>query len=253
MGDDGDDIFWSMDEPYYDEHISHQHRSRLNAARYFFLPTLFQPRKPMPAKPQRVSIKTPLFRGSFVNLAKARARENDDGTPGKEQFSMLIVVPKGKKSTRLFIEELSGILLTCAQEKHGSAITQKRLKHWPIKDGDESEKEQFHGHYLINAASNFKPSVIDANGDELTTGEELYSGAWYKAKISPWAWANKKGGKGVSVNLESAIKIKDDDRFGGGSKASDDFADEVGGDSDEDGEDEKPAKAKKKKPVSDLL
>ncbi len=218
------------------------HQSRLNSARYFFLPTQFHPRKTMP-KPLRVSLKTPLFRGSFVNFDKPRARKNEDGSAGKAQFSVLIVVPKDKKSTKVFIEALTAALVACGVEKHGAAIMKrpdpknkgkflkrapdKAFKHWPIHDGDDSENEAFHGHYTINAASNFKPSVIDVNGDELTTADEMYSGAWYKAKISPWAWANDLGGKGVSVNLESAIKIKDDTRFGGGSDAKKDFEDEV--------------------------
>lgn len=229
-----DDIPWhgltdDWDEPdigMFLAEAERHHRSRLQQARRYFLPTRYpKPRRATMAKPQRETLKSPLFRGSFVYLAKPRTQDRDDGTES-EKYQMTLVLPKGKKSTKEFIGNLEKLLLKTAKEKHGD-VPKNKLKHWPIKDGDNHDNEQFAGHWLIQASSNFKPSVIDTNGDELTTEDELYSGAWYKAKISAWAWANKKSGKGVSVNLESAIKMKDDKRFGGGSDAKDDFADEV--------------------------
>lgn len=215
-----------------------KHLSRLRQAQRFFLPTKYPPTRSRPmAKDARRSLKTPLFRGSYVNLAKPRSIPREDGTPGKPQFSMTIVLKKGEKSTKIFIDELTKLLVEAATDKHGANVLigkdkkprppQKALKHWPIKDGDDSDNEAFQGCWTIEAKSNFKPSVIDKNGDELSTEDELFSGAWYKAKVSAYAWANDLGGKGVSVNLESAIKIKDDARFGGGSNAKDDFKDEV--------------------------
>ncbi len=180
----------------------------------------------------RIFLKTPLFRGSFVNLAKPRKRDEDSD---KEQYSIMICLPKKEQSTKAFMLELEKAIQQVSAEAHGKAIPKERLKHYPVKNGDDFENEDFHGFWCINAASNFKPSCIDVNGDELLTADELYSGAWYKVKISPWGWNNPKSGKGVSINLESAIKMKDDKRIGGGSNAKADFAEDVdstGGDDD---------------------
>jgi hypothetical protein len=186
------------------------------------------------AKEKRPSVKTPLFRGSFVNLAKPRKVSDDSD---KEQYSMLIPLPKDKPATKAFIKELLALIQSASDAKHGAGFERKKLKYFPVKDGDGpdyEDNEQFNGHWLIRCASNFKPSAIDIHGDELLTADELYSGAWYKAKLSVWAWANPKGGKGVSINLDSVIKMKDDTRFGGGSNASEDFAEDItGGDKEE--------------------
>jgi hypothetical protein len=178
-------------------------------------------------KPARPSIKTPVFRGHYVHLAAPKKTERDDGST-KEQYSMLIVLPKNVPENVTFIRALSALLLSAAQAKHGTTITKLgQLKHCPIKNGDDNDKEQFHGNWLVNVASNFPVSCIDKAGTTLDSPEDLYSGAHYRVKLSPWAWANKKGGKGVSLNLESVLKVKDDKRMGGGSDAADDFADEV--------------------------
>ncbi len=174
---------------------------------------------------EKRSLKTPMFRGSFVNLHKPRKR---DEASDKEQYSIMIVLPKAKPSTKDFIAKLQKMITEASAEKHGApGLPKNKLKHYPIKDGDDMDHEQFHGHWCINAASNFKVHCVDEHLEDLTTGEELYSGAWYKVKISAWAWTNPKSGKGVSINLESVIKLKDDTRIGGGSNAKDDFADDA--------------------------
>ena len=175
---------------------------------------------------ERIYIKTPAFRGSFVHLIKPREQERDDGTTSSK-FSILIPLNKADKATKLFMAELLKEVARASAEKHGKALTPAQLKNFPVKNGDNMEGDQFAGHWCINASANFRPSVCDGNGEDLTTEEEVYSGAWYKAKISVWAWMNKKGGKGVSINIESALKVRDDEKFGGGSKASDDFADDL--------------------------
>lgn len=188
---------------------------------------------------ERTYIKTPMFRGSFVYLIKARSQERDDGSTS-EKFSIFIPLPKAAASTKQCIKELLAAVQAASAEKHGTALTPKQLKSFPIKDGDDMENDQFHGHWCINAAANFKPNVVDINGEELLTENEVYSGAWYKVMLSVWAWTSKKGGKGVSINVHSAVKLKDDDKFGGGSKAADDFADDIkqgGGKSDDLGDD----------------
>lgn len=185
---------------------------------------------------ERPTVKTPLFRGSYVHLIKPRKNKDEPDKPGT--YQMLVVLKKSEPTTKAFIKELLALIQKASAEKHGTALPPKKLKHFPIKDGDTFENEAFQGHWCIRVASNYRPNVCDASGETLETEAEVYSGAWYKAKLSAWGWINPKSGKGVSINIESAIKVKDDTRFGGGSAAKDDFAEDVTesakGDSDDD-------------------
>jgi hypothetical protein len=186
------------------------------------------------ASEKRPSLKSPLFRGSFVHLAKPRVTENDDGSESS-QYEITMAMPKTAPATKAFIADLTRMLQSSAEDKHGGKVKAVTLKHYPIKDGDEmadsnedGKYDNFRDHWVITAKSNFKPDAIDINGDPLLTTDELYSGAWYKIQVSTWAWENKKGGRGVSINLEAVIKMKDDKRIGGGVKAADAFKDDIG-------------------------
>ncbi len=182
------------------------------------------------AATDKIRIKTPIFRGSFVNLIKPKKSVREDGTE-KENYQMLIPLKKSDPATKAFIKELMDGIAKVSAAKHGTAIPIKRLKNCPIKDGDTFDNEDFHGHWCINVAANYRPQVCDKHGEILETTDDVYSGAWYKAMLSPWAYSNKFG-KGVSINIESAVKVKDDARLGGGSNAAEDFADDIseGGD-----------------------
>ncbi len=172
----------------------------------------------------------PVLDGGHVYLAKPRKQVREDGSE-KEQYSILIPLKKTDPATKLFMQQLLKMVEAASLEKHGKAILPKHMKNFPVKDGDTdpnlSDKENFIGHWCINAKANFRPSVVSASGEPLSTEDDIYSGAWYKAKLSIFAWNHKTGGKGVSINIESAIKKRDDGKFGGGSDAADDFADEV--------------------------
>jgi len=184
---------------------------------------------------------TPEFRGSYCNLIKAKHRKNPK--PGDEpKYSILIVIPKKKYPK--WIASLEKNMLAAGQEKFGKPIPKNKLKHWPIRDGDEENEdgevdENHAGCWCISVSTRRKPNVIDKKNRKLIDEEEVYSGAWYRATIRPWAWDNPEGGKGISIELHNVLKTKDDDRLGGGvSKAEDDFADELDDDASEAEDDE---------------
>lgn len=173
---------------------------------------------------------TPMFRGSFVHLVTPRAQSDEPGAEAK--YSLLMPFSKTDKACKQFLADLEKELMRVAVAKHGAEITKKKLKHFPIKDGDETDYDSLHGCFTVGASNKFRPGCIEPDGhgghNILTTEQQLYSGAWYRAKVSCYAWFNKKSGKGVSVSLENVIKVKDDDAFTGRSKAEDDFADLLG-------------------------
>lgn len=200
--------------------------------------------------PDKMFVKTPVFRGSFVSLVEPRSMKGDDGNETEPKYGLMIPLPRGDKKTKLFIAELEKAIIKAYTDKNGKCPTVKgkdgkirpnkdKLKHYPIRKGESvGEEGNFDGMWCIRATTKFKPHFIDKTGEKLESEDELYSGAWYRVKLSVWAWAHPTGGKGVSISLETGVKMKDDDRFGGGGNAAEDFEDELEEGGDEDSEDD---------------
>lgn len=174
-------------------------------------------------KKNPLKIITPEFRGSYVALLEPRAVSQEK--PDDKKYSILMVLKKDAPGTKDFIKRLEANIQVASQQKHGKPIPKERLKHYPIKDGDHDENPDFAGHWLISASNKFKPGIINLQGEKLFEAEDVYSGAWYRASVSPWGWDNPVGGKGVSLNLHNVVKTKDDEAFTSVSKPEDDFAD----------------------------
>ena len=79
---------------------------------------------------------TPEFRGSFVNIARAK-QVNNDGDP---KFSIMVVLdPEEDDEHDEFLQDLEDDIDDAAMDKWGSIP--KRLKS-PIKEGDDLEIEK---------------------------------------------------------------------------------------------------------------
>lgn len=191
-------------------------------------------------KKPKTKIITPEFRGSYVTLVKPRAQEE-----GKEpKYSINIVLKKKAPETIAFLKRLEASFNASMIEKLGKAIPFAACKYYPVHDGDKPDEDGevsdiTKGCWRIYASNKFKPGCIDKAGQKLFSEEDLYSGAWYRASVSTWAWKNDLGGRGVSINLDNVMKLKDDDKYGGGgSKAEDDFAEHIEGSGTEEVEDD---------------
>lgn len=164
---------------------------------------------------------TPAFRGSYVHLDRPH-KINDEGEP---RYSILIVLDPDNDDHADYIETLEDWVAEVAEEKFGEVP--RRLKS-PIREGDDIG-EEFEGMVCLNVGNTRKPGVVDADLepiDDLDRAEELYSGAWYRVSIRPYAWEHKTGGKGVSFSLDNVMKVDDDEPIGPSAPAAeDDFAD----------------------------
>lgn len=169
---------------------------------------------------------TPVFRGSFVHLARPD-RPNEDSDP---RFSVLVVLDiEDNDEHGEYLDTLEDWIDEVAEEKWGDVP--KRLKS-PIREGEEiSEDSYFEGKICFSASSQEtrKPGMVFEDLEPIDPSdqtEELYSGAWYRCTIRPWAWEHKTGGKGVSISLDNVMKMEDDEPLGGSAPAAeDDFAD----------------------------
>ena len=161
---------------------------------------------------------TPAFRGSFVHLVEPKA----PAAGADPVYSIAIVLPKKDKDTKAFMKKLTAMVDAAATDKFGQAV--KKLKK-PWKDGDEEDRPEWEGCYVVNAKSKNRPGIVGADLQPVVDSELLYSGAVYRVSVSAWAWNHATGGKGVSLNLDNVMWVENGDRFDNRSAAEDDFAD----------------------------
>ena len=133
------------------------------------------------------------------------------------------------------IKELKAKIVKLTKEKFkGAALPAERLC---LKDGDESDREEYMGAYVLKASTSRKPRVFDGNGQQadesmgLEKAEELFhSGCYVHGKISLWAQDNKFG-KRINANLVGIKYAKDGEHFGAPPAAPEEF--DVFGDSED--------------------
>lgn len=95
-----------------------------------------------------------------------------------------------------------------------------------LKDGDESGRDEYEGHFTIKAANNKRPKVIDRDKSTLMEEDDKpYSGCYVNAVIDLW-YQNNSYGKRVNANLLGVQFFKDGEPFESGSVADDDDFDE---------------------------
>lgn len=170
--------------------------------------------------PETTSTKltSPKFRGSYVNVMKARAI--GDGEP---TYSMTIVLDKEDDEHMAFLTKLKKVMKAAAAEKFGD-VPPEKWKHMPISDGDDKDDDEFHGKWLITTHNKRQPGILvmDEDGSKraVERENEIYSGAWYHVSVRPYAWKNEFG-KGVSISLNGVLKVQDDEQFGGSFDESD--------------------------------
>lgn len=169
-----------------------------------------------------MSSTTPQFRGSFVHLAKAHAIPDTDMEP---RYSITAVFPKDDKKAMDFIKHLRAQIIDAAIKKFGSKENIGKKFRNPIVDGDGEDRDEWKGCYVVNLYNTRQPQVVDRHQNEIVDERELYSGAWYIASYTVFAWAHKVGGKGATVSLSNVMKTKDDTPLDGRTSADDDFAD----------------------------
>lgn len=167
---------------------------------------------------------TPEFRGSFVTVNEPRAFKEGD-TP---KYSISIPLEKDHP----FFKKLDDMVKAVAKEKWGEVPKKLAMKF--LKDGDlEDEKYDWGGMDIISASNKSKPGVLVREEDgtlvEPMSPEEIYSGAFYRASIRPYAYTYEKA-KGVAISLDNLLKVKDGEKFTSRTSATEDFADFVEGD-----------------------
>jgi len=163
----------------------------------------------------KTRITTGEVRLSFPKLAEPRAGE--EGKPGR--YEAVLIIDKDEKDT---IKRINNAIDN-AIEAGASRLAGKKVKKRPLKDGDDSDREEYEGCMYLNSGNTDKPKCFDVDAEEMIDKEEirndLYAGCYVKAVIS-FRTYNHEGKVGVSVYLHGIKKTGDGDRLAGSSPVS---------------------------------
>lgn len=163
-------------------------------------------------------------RFSYAHVFEAHSiNEGDD-----KKYSVSLIIPKKDKAT---VAKIQAAIKEALEEGKAKKFNGKMPANpkSPLRDGDEEkpDDENYKGAYFINANSNRKPGVVDADRNEILDKDEFYSGCYGRASLNFYPF-NFNGTKGVAAGLQNLQKLEDGLKLGGGASTPDeDFGDDI--------------------------
>ena len=171
----------------------------------------------MAIKSNKIKFVTGKVRFSFVHVFEPAETLN-----GTLKYSTMILIPKSDKETIARFNKAFEECKTSNAVYFGGSVP-KVLK-GGLRDGaTEREDETFADYYFINASSNEKPGVVDADVNPIISQSEFYSGCYGRASITFFPY-DVSGSKGIACGLNNVQKLEDGEKFGGTTSAAVDFA-----------------------------
>jgi hypothetical protein len=180
---------------------------------------------------------------SYPHLFEPQERLSDDGET-RLVYSAAFLIPKegDEFKNALAVRKAMKALMV---EKYGPDETKHPripAERKCLRDGDEKDGEEYHGHWYVNANSSTKrpPTIItnrkgkDGKWIEAEPGGKgaPYGGCYVNAIITIWLQDHKKYGKRLNASIESVQFRRDGEPFGAGrvdpnSRFSDDDVDVI--------------------------
>lgn len=159
-----------------------------------------------------------------------------------KSYSARIIIPKSDEATHGALEHIVRQALLAAHDEGKISLPLDPANFSdPIKDGDTepySKHEENLSSWVLTATSGdrYAPGLyLLTESNTIAKDSERDPDIWYdgiygSARISARAWVDKKGKVGVSLYLNSLLKLRDGDRLGGSSDPDKDFAAFTGND-----------------------
>ena len=165
----------------------------------------------------------PGVRFSYAQVFEPKAMEGSDTA----KYSVSIIIPKTDTVT------IEAIQAAIEAEKEAGKVTvfggkiPATLK-TPLRDGDLERPDDaaYQGCMFINANSQNKPGVVDANVAPILNRDEFYSGCYGRASFNIYPYS-ANGSKGIACGLNHVQKLAEGERLSGGSSAEEDFGDDL--------------------------
>lgn len=187
---------------------------------------------------------------SFPAIGHMKEDETEDGGT-KKSYKATPMLPKAThvEAKDLFVEVMNELMKT----NEAKVPPEYRC----IKNGDDTEREEYQGHWVISCSESRRPAARDQKGKlyldpkQIVDGDEVeavlcqidevfHGGVWVNILIRPWFFngtakgKTKKFPKRICAGLTAVQFFKDDKSFGQG--RIDDSA--VWGNDGDDGEDD---------------
>ncbi len=154
---------------------------------------------------------TPEFKAAYCGIFRATApRENPEG---KKKYSMRAVFPPNSD-----IAAMKSAVKSAISEKWGNAQPKNiRLPFRKNSDLDNPIPGVDDDAIICTFSANEdrRPGIVDKNLQEIIDETEVYSGAWFRAQIRPYAY-DVSSNRGVAFGLENVMKVRDDSPLGSG-------------------------------------
>ena len=167
------------------------------------------------------STKTKFVTGK-VRFSYAHVFQPAEPPNGTLKYSVSILIPKTDKETVARFQKAFDDTKASNAAFWGGNVP-KMLK-GGLRDGDEEKDDPVYaGHYFINASSNEKPGVVDADLNPIMDKSEFYSGVFGRASITLYPY-DVSGSRGIACGLNNVQKLEDGEKLGGGTSAAVDFA-----------------------------
>lgn len=187
-------------------------------------------------KQKSIKVKLPEFRLSYPNLFKPKLNDYS----GKLEYSCVALFPLGADLSGLeraikqaFTEAFGPNEAKWPREKPGADGKPGPLVQ-PLKDQGERAKMSDDGKMVLpagyvagakylNLKTAQKPGVVDAQVQPIVEASEVYGGCYCLATVTVYAYKHPVR-QGVTVSLQNVQKTRDGEKFGGATRAEDDFA-----------------------------
>lgn len=156
---------------------------------------------------------TPMFRGCFVQVFRAKAQKQPDGSFGKAKFSIKAAFPPDADLSVLKKEASEAAIA-----KWGDKPPRTLRSPFRLNEELDNPTVGIPDDWIImtfSANEDRRPGIVDAKLQDIIDETEAYSGAWYRCQVRAFAYESA-GNKGVSFGLQNVQKMKDGDPLGAG-------------------------------------
>lgn len=157
-------------------------------------------------------------RGCYLHLFKPFKRAVPGGGPppagegeSSPKYSALFLLDKIKQADQ--VKKTYDLIAELLRKPDGTAgrLAADKLC---IRDGDEREEPEFHGHYMVSASNIVKPDLVlgykDANGKLAKIPDNdprIFSGCYFNAAVRLWYQQNTFG-KRINAELGAVQYVR---------------------------------------------
>ena len=125
------------------------------------------------------------------------SKPDEDQQFSDGKYKVTLLLKKTDKDTKKFLADLKKKADAAASEEWSEVPDDMIL---PYKDGDEKDREDFQGRWMLTAKTKFRPGMYDSATAPLKEGEEPRSGDIVRISFKLYPYHNTRG-HGISAQL----------------------------------------------------